>query len=136
VHGSDASGGSDVAQTDAEKVLDATARKAVMATIAKEAEVVMAVKEAMTTAVAKEVTTMMTAKGAPDAMPDLKATTEKSTVMAESSGTIVGQPGAAQTDTTLDLKAVAKRPAAMTGSGGSNPPHKRFRDAWRYVVYF
>jgi hypothetical protein len=90
VHGSDGSDGSDVAQMDAEKVLDAAARKAVMATIAKEAEVVMAVKEAMTTVVAKEVTTMTTAKGVPDAMPDLKATAEKSTVMAESSGTIVG----------------------------------------------
>jgi hypothetical protein len=29
---------------------------------------------------------------------------------------------------------VAKRPIAMIGSGGSNPPQKRFRGDWIYPV--
>jgi hypothetical protein len=70
-------------------------------------------------AVGEEVATVV--KEAPIATLDPKATTKKTTATTEVSGAGSGGPGVVQADSTPDLKAAGKRPAATTGSGGSSP---------------
>jgi hypothetical protein len=139
--GSSGSGGGGFAavQADAEKA--ASAKEAMMVTTTKEVVAAVAAKEAMAAAVTKEAMTAAVAKEAmaaaarADVMPDPKAAVEK-TVMTKLSGAGSGRPGAVQADATPDSKVAAKRPAAMTGSGGSSPPRKCFCGSWRYAILF
>jgi hypothetical protein len=109
-----------------EAAIATTAKEAMMAATAKEAVTAVAAKEAVLAMVTKEATIAVVTNEVPGATLDQNAAAEKTATTAELSDTGGDKPGAAQANATPDLKAAAKRPTTMMGSGGSSPPCKRF----------